>query len=527
MLARRRRVAVVRSFAFALLGLAVLWVPSARGIDVTTTADNGDNNNPPAGSLRAAVINSNGLAGPDVIDATGVSGSIDLEAALPVLIDDVEIRGPGATALTVRRGVGASFRILHVAGGAAVEMSAFTVANGRNTGSSDGGGGIANVFSSLTLRDMVVSGNENAGTSNGADGGGIFALGGTAATTLIDSTVSGNSATGDGGGLFNSGVMTIANSAVVGNTAQGGAGCVGGGGIQSRGFLAVVNSTISGNSHPEANDGGGGILVCSSNSTIVGSTIARNTGPTGANLVVSRAGATATVRSTIIADPVGGANCVARQGGTLGSQGYNLADDGSCPSGGPGDQPGTDAVLGPLAGNGGLTLTHALMPGSPAIDRGASDGRSTDQRGLPRAVDFPEVPNAPGGDGADVGAFEVQELEFEPPPNQFTIVKAKKNKRKGIAKLVVEIPGPGDLELAKNKKVKPAAKQPGSGGKTKLKVKPRGKAKRRLSKRRLRRGGKPKLKARVKAEVTYAPSGGTSRTKQRKLKLVRKGKRGR
>ena len=117
----------------------------------------------------------------------------------------------------------------------------------------------------------------------------------------------------------------------------------------------------------------------------------------------------------------------------------------------------------------------------------------------------------------------------QPPPNQFTIVKVKRNKRKGIAKVVVDIPGPGELELAKNMKVKPASKQPGSAGREKLKLKPRGKAKRKLSKRRLKRrlrcDGKPKLKARVKAKVTYTPVGGTSRTKQRKLKLVRKGRR--
>ena len=33
---------------------------------------------------------------------------------------------------------------------------------------------------------------------------------------------------------------------------------------------------------------------------------------------------------------------------------------------------------------------------------------NTDQRGLPRPVDFPGITNAPGGDGSDIGAFEVQ-----------------------------------------------------------------------------------------------------------------------
>jgi hypothetical protein len=67
-----------------------------------------------------------------------------------------------------------------------------------------------------------------------------------------------------------------------------------------------------------------------------------------------------------------------------------------------------DPLLGPLQDNGGPTQTMALMPGSPAIDAGNSSGPSTDQRGDPRPVDFTGIPNAAGGDGADIGAFEVQ-----------------------------------------------------------------------------------------------------------------------
>ena len=65
--------------------------------------------------------------------------------------------------------------------------------------------------------------------------------------------------------------------------------------------------------------------------------------------------------------------------------------------------------LGPLQDNGGPTQTMALLPGSPAIDTGDSSGLSTDQRGDPRPVDFSGLPNAAGGDGADIGAFELQQ----------------------------------------------------------------------------------------------------------------------
>jgi hypothetical protein len=64
-----------------------------------------------------------------------------------------------------------------------------------------------------------------------------------------------------------------------------------------------------------------------------------------------------------------------------------------------------DPRLGPLQSNGGLTPTHALGTGSPAIDAGAAFGLTTDQRGQPRPSDFAALANA--GDGSDIGAFEL------------------------------------------------------------------------------------------------------------------------
>jgi hypothetical protein len=57
----------------------------------------------------------------------------------------------------------------------------------------------------------------------------------------------------------------------------------------------------------------------------------------------------------------------------------------------------TDPKLGPLADNGGPTLTMAQLPGSPAIDAGnTSLAPTTDQRGVPRPFSL----------AADIGAFE-------------------------------------------------------------------------------------------------------------------------
>jgi hypothetical protein len=97
--------------------------------------------------------------------------------------------------------------------------------------------------------------------------------------------------------------------------------------------------------------------------------------------------------------------------------------------------------------------------------------------------------------------------------NDFTFGKAKKNKKKGTAKLTVNVPGAGDLELAQSKKVKGAQKRAPSEGSVKLAVKPKGKAKDKLADR---------GKAKVNAEVTYTPDGGDQRTKSKRIKLTRR-----
>ena len=53
------------------------------------------------------------------------------------------------------------------------------------------------------------------------------------------------------------------------------------------------------------------------------------------------------------------------------SRGYNLSsDDGGGVFERSGDQINTNPLLSPLQDNGGATLTHELLPGSPAIDTG-------------------------------------------------------------------------------------------------------------------------------------------------------------
>ena len=106
---------------------------------------------------------------------------------------------------------------------------------------------------------------------------------------------------------------------------------------------------------------------------------------------------------------------------TFFSEGYNLIGDGNAIGDNDpttednafdqtGDQTGvSDPQLGPLADNGGPTETHALLAGSPAIDKGKSD-LATDQRGEHRPFDDPSIAPATGGDDSDIGSFEAQEV---------------------------------------------------------------------------------------------------------------------
>ena len=107
--------------------------------------------------------------------------------------------------------------------------------------------------------------------------------------------------------------------------------------------------------------------------------------------------------NTILKAGLSGVN-IFNNGGSFITHGYNISsDDGSGFLTGPGDQINTDPMLGPLQNNGGPTLTHALLPGSPAIDAGDPNFTPPpdyDQRG----PGFVRVFNG----RIDVGSFEVQ-----------------------------------------------------------------------------------------------------------------------
>ncbi len=283
-----------------------------------------------------------------------------------------------------------------------------TLTNSIVSGNSAGrGGGIHNIFATVTMADSIVSGN-----FANSDGGGIVNAG-DGTVTLTNSTVSGNSAGDIGGGIKlppGSGDLILTNSTVKNNTAAWGGGIYNrsagtatltnstvsdntsvwaGGGIYTYTTLTLTNSIVSGNT---AGSWGGGILKFTGTVTLTNSTISGNVGGGIFNYLSF---GTVTLTNSIVANntPTDCENL-----GALIDAGYNIIEDGTCIS-----NPtsfGGDPMLGPLQDNGGPTLTHALLEGSPAIDAipVVDCVVDTDQRGVLR----------PQGDGCDIGSYEVE-----------------------------------------------------------------------------------------------------------------------
>ena len=264
----------------------------------------------------------------------------------------------------------------------------------------------------------IVNSTINSNTANYDSGGGIFNNGynGPAPLSMSASTVSGNSAPSGGGienygGEYGSARLTVSNCTVSANSA----GYDGGGIENGDGTLTISESTLSGNSALS----GGGIETGGGTVLIVNSTLSTNSSVNDCGIVNN--GTALKIGSTILNANASGGN-ISNYYGTVTSLGYNLSsDDGGGVLTSTGDQINTDPMLGPLQDNGGPTFTHALLCGSPAIDKGTNfTGAATDQRGVgfARTFDDPAVPNATGGDGTNIGAFELQTTCNRPPVAQ-------------------------------------------------------------------------------------------------------------
>jgi len=246
--------------------------------------------------------------------------------------------------------------------------------------------------------------------------------------------------TASGGAICNEGELTVRASSFLSNKAQGGkggdggsavghssSGGHGGAGGDARGaavcgsiqtaLTVLVNCTIAQNSGVGGDGGAGGYGGFSgagsgggggsASEAVFGSltncTVAWNTGqggsggPGGAGGSPGTNGAVGGAIAGQCVNTIIAYNSPSNCSGTTGDAGHNLSSDASCAFTSSGSVNNTDPKLGPLAENGGPTLTMALLPGSPAIDAGnTSLAPATDQRGFPR----------PAGLAADIGAFE-------------------------------------------------------------------------------------------------------------------------
>jgi hypothetical protein len=248
-------------------------------------------------------------------------------------------------------------------------------------------GGAIGSIGTLTIDRSVLSDNA-AGTLGGA----VSALSGSIQVT--DSTFSANTA-GTGAGLY---LSTLTQAAIGRSLFAGNNASQFGGAIYAIDLpLTISNSTFSANA---AAQGGGGLAVQAGAGaiTITNSTITANSAQFGGGLYVSGTGTV--LRSTIVSGNTSGSNPSDISNSTVTGSNNLIGDAGTAgglANGVNGNLVGVDPLLGDLADNGGPTLTHALLPGSPAIDAGTNtDALATDQRGETRVR----------GAGADIGAFE-------------------------------------------------------------------------------------------------------------------------
>ena len=417
-------------------------------------------------SLISSTLNDNGTSG-----NSSLGGGIGTQTG-NVLLTDSEVTGNTTTGSYAGGGGIATFCFnSNKPSGSSVSSGSISLVNstvsGNSTfGRSAKGGGIRAGSGEVLLTDSVLSGNSTAGIYAG--GGGIYSAGGNVA--LVNSTLSQNSTTGtdaDGGGIrtTNGGVSltssTLSNNSTVGNSSGGGGIFAYGVGSYFTNEILLTNSTISGNFTRGTLSPGGGVSINGADVRLTNSTFSGNSSLgilSAGGAIYSQGGSVSLNNSTVTENNAGNNNAggisvsgliagpfdvisVTIQnsivaGNTdngsapdlLGFQIDNLlvehsligdtAGSGVTTTTGTGNILNQPALLAPLADNGGATLTHALLDGSPAIDAG-NNTLAMDEDDVPQANDqrgegFDRV----FGSSVDIGAFELQSIAV---PAQFAL----------------------------------------------------------------------------------------------------------
>ncbi len=384
-------------------------------------------------SLREAVYLSNGFLGTESITfANALNGVTQTLRLDEIVISEAVTIG----SLTTTPVVSGNFnsRIFNIlATTTNVTLNGMTLRNGTVTADNASGGAIlSSLTGTLTITNGTITGNSTGGMN--AAGGAIAAV--TGNVVITNSTLSNNFTFGtnsSGGAVaVNAGNLTITSSTLSGNNTFG-LGADGGAIAADSGQVIITNSTLSGNTSQFGN--GGAIWINTSPMTVTNTTIALNDAASGGGLYQA-GNAAITIRNSIVATNTATTNPDLRFLGTLtlrssliGSNAGTILTasapvdvNGNYTADANGNFIGTaaaliDPVLGALANNGGLTATHALLVGSPAINTARLAlavnpvGGATltlDQRGtgFPRNVG-----------GVDMGSFENQDPFNDPPVN--------------------------------------------------------------------------------------------------------------
>jgi len=332
-------------------------------------------------------------------DVITVTDAVHTEAGI-IVNKDVTVQGLGADRTIVQAHTDllqAPDRVFLVLEGSRAAIQGMTIRHGHPCEYPQGGGGVAN-FGDLRLVKSVVRDN------SANDGGGIFNQG---TMTILNCSVHANLGDreappglecGSGGGIKNGfrGTLYMENCTVQGNKALGKAGGLF---VACEGTARLINCTFSGN---HADRDGGGVYV-KGDAKIEHCTISENTTKQlgGGLYVRSQARlANSLITGNTRGDVILGGPGDYRGKGTLDANAHNWIADGSCESDFSGDP-----LLARLANNGGDTLTHALLPTSPAIDAipAAACSLPHDQRGQSRPVQV-----GSGQPLCDVGAYEAK-----------------------------------------------------------------------------------------------------------------------
>ena len=309
---------------------------------------------------------------------------------------------------------------MRAGGGVEIVLGDFTSTDvtfdGNTAGAAPGNGGALHVTG--TESNIDINGGSVINNTAANEGGGLWnMMGSTMEVTnvsIMDNTVFAATLGEDqllaGGGVYNNGGdLNLNSSTVANNTVTTGDGTElagAGGGIANAGTsgdFSSTTSTIAGNS---ALSGGG--IANVSTAIITNTTITENTATIGGGVsqAVNPGGGASTAIFTIQGSILSGNSAttdpnISREDGTTASAGFNffgtVENDDIVPNTGNGDIVGTDADLGMLMDNGGMTMTLKPNCGSPVIGAGNPGDNTPDQLG--QSINGVR----------DIGSFEVQE----------------------------------------------------------------------------------------------------------------------